>query len=86
VGLLDRWQYGKVVLQAVQVIPNSWGGLPGDVFVNYLGVPLVWIPHDYNGCKQRGPGEHLLVAPAREGIMTYTGILWDLGEPGTPSG
>src|SRR6201996_1927377 len=32
----------------VQVIPNSSGGLPGDVFADHLGVPLVWIPHSYN--------------------------------------
>ena len=76
----------KSLCKRVQVSPNSSGGLPGDVFVNYLGVPLVWIPHSYNGCKQHGPYEHLLVAPAREGITTYTGILWDLVEPGTPSG
>ena len=68
----------------VQVIPNSSGGLPGDVFVDYLGVPLVWIPHSYNGCKQHGPDEHLLVPPAREGLAAFTGIWWDLGEPGTP--
>lgn len=68
----------------VQVIPNSSGGLPGDVFVDYLGVPLVWIPHSYNGCKQHGPDEHLLVGPAREGLAAYTGIWWDLGEAGTP--
>jgi acetylornithine deacetylase/succinyl-diaminopimelate desuccinylase-like protein len=68
----------------VQVIPNSSGGLPGDVFVDFLGVPLVWIPHSYNGCKQHGPDEHLLTGPAREGLAAYTGIWWDLGEPGTP--
>ena len=68
----------------VQVIPNSSGGLPGDVFVDYLGVPLVWVPHSYNGCKQHGPDEHLLIAPAREGLAAYAGIWWDLGEPGTP--
>ena len=38
-----------------QLIPNSGGGLPGDVFVDHLAVPLVWIPHSYNGCKQHGP-------------------------------
>jgi acetylornithine deacetylase/succinyl-diaminopimelate desuccinylase-like protein len=75
----------KSLGKRVQVIPNSSGGLPGDVFVDYLGVPLVWIPHSYNGCKQHGPDEHLLVAPAREGITPYTGIWRDLGEPGTPS-
>jgi acetylornithine deacetylase/succinyl-diaminopimelate desuccinylase-like protein len=68
----------------VQVIPNSSGGLPGDVFVDHLGVPLVWIPHSYNGCKQHGPDEHFLIAPAREGIVAFAGIWWDLGEPGTP--
>ena len=68
----------------VQVIPNSSGGLPGDVFVDYLDVPLVWIPHSYNGCKQHGPDEHYLIAPAREGIAAFAGIWWDLGETGTP--
>ena len=63
-----------------QIIPNSGGGLPGDVFIDYLGVPLVWIPHSYNGCKQHGPDEHLLIAPAREGIAAFAGLWWDLGE------
>ncbi|HEV7268202.1 MAG TPA: M20/M25/M40 family metallo-hydrolase [Falsiroseomonas sp.] len=68
----------------VQVIPNSSGGLPGDVFVDHLGVPLVWIPHSYSGCKQHGPDEHLLKATAREGIAGFAGIWWDLGEAGAP--
>ena len=68
----------------VQVIPNGGGGLPGDVFVDYLGVPLVWIPLSYNGCKQHGPNEHFLIAPAREGLAAYAGLWWDLGEAGVP--
>ena len=68
----------------VQLIPNSGGGLPGDVFVDHLGTPLVWVPHSYNGCKQHGPDEHLLVAPAREGIAAFAGLWWDLGEGDTP--
>ncbi len=64
-----------------QLIPNSGGGLPGDVFIDHLGVPLVWIPHSYNGCKQHGPDEHLLIAPAREGIAAFAGLWWDLGDP-----
>ncbi len=82
-----RWTVGsmeRTLGKRVQVLPNSSGGLPGDVFVDYLGVPLVWIPHSYNGCKQHGPDEHLLIGPAREGLAAYTGIWWDLGEPGTP--
>ena len=68
----------------VQVIPNSGGGLPNDVFMDHLGVPLLWVPHSYNGCKQHGPDEHLLMAPAREGIAAFAGLWWDLGEPGVP--
>ncbi len=51
----------------VQVIPNSGGGLPNDVFMDHLGVQLLWVPHSYNGCKQHGPDEHLLVAPGTRG-------------------
>ncbi|MCO6419394.1 M20 family metallopeptidase [Siccirubricoccus sp. KC 17139] len=68
----------------VQIIPNSSGGLPGDVFMDHLGTPLVWVPHSYNGCKQHGPDEHLLTGPAREGILAFAGLWWDLGEAGTP--
>jgi acetylornithine deacetylase/succinyl-diaminopimelate desuccinylase-like protein len=74
----------RTLSRRVQVIPNSSGGLPGDVFVDHLGVPLIWIPHSYNGCKQHGPDEHLLRGPAREGIAAFAGLWWDLGEAGTP--
>ena len=74
----------RTLKRRVQVIPNSGGGLPGDVFVDHLRVPLVWIPHSYNGCKQHGPNEHLLTAAAREGLMGMAGLWWDLGEDGSP--
>jgi acetylornithine deacetylase/succinyl-diaminopimelate desuccinylase-like protein len=74
----------KTLGKRVQVIPNSGGGLPNDVFMDHLGVQLLWVPHSYNGCKQHGPDEHLLVAPAREGIAAFAGLWWDLGEPGLP--
>lgn len=82
-----RWaqaSMAKSLGKRVQIIPNASGGLPGDVFVDHLGVPLVWVPHSYNGCKQHGPDEHLLIAPAREGILAFAGMWWDLGERGTP--
>jgi len=66
----------------VQVIPNASGGLPGDVFVDLLNLPLVWVPHSYNGCGQHGPDEHLLVGPAREAILGLAGLWWDLGKEG----
>ncbi len=74
----------KSLGKRVQVIPNSSGGLPGDVFVDHLGTPLVWVPHSYNGCKQHGPDEHFLHAPAREGIAAFAGIWWDLGSHPPP--
>ena len=82
-----RWaqaSMARTLDKRVQIIPSSSGGLPGDVFVDHLGVPLVWIPHSYNGCKQHGPDEHLLIAAAREGIASFAGLWWDLGEAGTP--
>ena len=78
-----RWTVAsmeRTLGKRVQVIPNSAGGLPGDVFVDFLGVPLVWVPHSYNGCKQHGPDEHFLAANAREGLAAFAGIWWDLGE------
>jgi acetylornithine deacetylase/succinyl-diaminopimelate desuccinylase-like protein len=84
-----RWAQASMARsldKRVQIIPNSSGGLPGDVFVDHLHVPLVWVPHSYNGCKQHGPDEHFLIAPAREGILAFAGMWWDLGEAGTPAG
>ena len=82
-----RWAQAsmeKSLNTRVQIIPNSSGGLPGDVFVDHLNLPLVWVPHSYNGCKQHGPDEHFLIAPARQGIAAFAGMWWDLGEGGTP--
>jgi acetylornithine deacetylase/succinyl-diaminopimelate desuccinylase-like protein len=70
---------GRTLDKKVQIIPNSSGGLPGDVFMDNLNVPLIWVPHSYNGCKQHGPDEHLLIATAREGIAAFAGLWWDLG-------
>ena len=82
-----RWAQASMAAslgKPVQIIPNASGGLPGDVFQDLLGTPLVWVPHSYNGCKQHGPDEHLLKAPAREGLLAFAGLWWDAGEAGTP--
>lgn len=75
---------GRTLGERVQVIPNSGGGLPNDAFMDTLGVQLLWVPHSYNGCKQHGPDEHLLKAPARQGMAAFAGLWWDMGEPGVP--
>jgi acetylornithine deacetylase/succinyl-diaminopimelate desuccinylase-like protein len=75
----------KSLGRKIQVIPNASGGLPGYIFIDHLDVPLVWIPHSYNGCKQHGPDEHLLVPIARDGFAAFAGLWWDLGEGNTPS-
>ncbi len=62
------------------LIPNSSGGLPSEIFGKTLGVPVIWIPHSYGGCRQHGPDEHLLIEPTREGLEIMTGLFWDLGE------
>ena len=83
-----RWAQAsmeKSLGKPVQIIPNASGGLPGDVFMDHLGVPLVWVPHSYNGCKQHGPDEHLMTGPAREGLLAFAGMWWDAGEAGTPA-
>lgn len=66
------------------ILPNASGGLPGDVFVDELGTPLVWIPHSYNGCRQHGPDEHADPRLLREGMAAMAGLWWDLGQGGAP--
>jgi acetylornithine deacetylase/succinyl-diaminopimelate desuccinylase-like protein len=66
------------------LVPNSSGGLPSELFAKNLDLPVIWIPHSYGGCRQHGPDEHLLAPVAREGLAIMTGIFWDLGE-GAPA-
>lgn len=63
----------------IQRIPGTSGGMPGNIFQDHLGTPLIWIPHGHNGCQQHGPDEHLLVEAAREGVHAFAGLWWDLG-------
>ena len=65
-------------------VPNSAGGLPGELFAENLGVPTLWVPHSYTGCKQHGPDEHVLGPLMREGLRIMTGLFWDLGEDRAP--
>ncbi len=62
------------------VLPNIGGALPNDVFTEILGMPALWIPHSYPGCRQHAPDEHLPVAIVEEGLRIMAGLFWDLGE------
>ncbi len=61
------------------VLPNLGGSLPNDAFAESLGLPTVWVPHSYPGCRQHAPDEHLPVAIARQGLAIMAGLFWDLG-------
>ena len=64
----------------VQIIPCTSGGMPGDIFQDLLGLPLVWIPHGHNTCGQHGPDEHMLIDTARTGVLGMAGLWWDLAQ------
>ena len=66
------------------VVPNSSGSNPGQLFVDALGVPLIWIPNSYGGCGQHGPNEHGLARLYREGLAMMAGLFWDIGEGRAP--
>ncbi len=70
---------------APAILPNLGGSLPNDVFSEVLGLPTVWIPHSYASCSQHAPNEHLLARVARDALRLMAGLMWDLGEPGTPT-
>jgi acetylornithine deacetylase/succinyl-diaminopimelate desuccinylase-like protein len=65
--------------RAPNVVPNSSGGNPSKVFMDALGVPVIWIPNSYAGCSQHAPNEHALAPLLREGLGIMAGIWWDVG-------
>lgn len=70
--------------QPTAILPNLGGSLPNDVFADDLGLPTVWIPHSYASCSQHAPNEHMLAPVARDALRLMAGLMWDLGEGGTP--
>jgi acetylornithine deacetylase/succinyl-diaminopimelate desuccinylase-like protein len=73
--------YGR----APNIIPNSSGSNPSDIFQEELNVPVMWIPNSYAGCNQHGPDEHALAPLLREGLSLMAGIWWDIGEGRAPA-
>jgi len=61
------------------ILPNLGGSLPNAIFTDTLGLPTIWVPHSYPGCRQHGADEHLPVSIVREGLALMAGLFWDLG-------
>lgn len=61
------------------LLPNLGGSLPNTIFTDTLGLPTIWVPHSYPGCRQHGADEHLPVSIVHEGLAMMAGIYWDLG-------
>jgi acetylornithine deacetylase/succinyl-diaminopimelate desuccinylase-like protein len=70
--------------RAPNIVPNSSGSNPSDMFQEELGLPVIWIPNSYAGCNQHGPDEHALAPLLREGLGLMAGLWWDIGEGQTP--
>lgn len=71
--------------QKPNIVPNSSGSNPSDIFQEELGVPVMWVPNSYAGCNQHGPDEHAMAPLLRDGLGLMAGIWWDIGEGPTPS-
>jgi acetylornithine deacetylase/succinyl-diaminopimelate desuccinylase-like protein len=69
----------RTVGSPVTVLPNIGGSLPNHVFTDTLGIPTVWMPHSYPGCRQHAPDEHMLASIAREGLAMAAGLFYDIG-------
>lgn len=72
--------------RAPNIVPNSSGSNPSDMFQEELGTPVIWIPNSYAGCNQHGPDEHALAPLLREGMGLMAGLWWDIGEGLAPGG
>ncbi len=70
--------------RAPNVIPNSSGSNPSDMFIEELDMPVIWIPNSYAGCNQHGPDEHAMAPLLREGLRLLSGIWWDIGAGAAP--
>ena len=68
----------------IAVLPNIGGGLPNHVFTDILGLPTLWLPHSYPGCRQHGPDEHLLASIPREGIVLAAALFDAIARKSAP--
>jgi acetylornithine deacetylase/succinyl-diaminopimelate desuccinylase-like protein len=70
--------------RAPNVIPNSSGSNPSQMFKDELGTPIIWVPNSYAGCHQHGPDEHGLGSLFREGLGFMAGLWWDIAHGKAP--
>ena len=75
IGLLE-----ETTGETVNVVPCSSGSDPGGLFTQALGVPVIWMPHSYAGCRQHGPDEHAMGSLLRRGLGDMAGLFAALGE------
>ncbi len=75
VSLLETASNGPV-----NVVPCSSGSDPGGLFARILGLPVIWMPHSYAGCRQHGPDEHALGSLLRRGLIDMTVLFCHLGD------
>lgn len=68
----------------VTILPNLGGTIPNECFAETLGLPTIWVPHSYPGCRQHAPDEHGLASVFSEALTLMTGLFWDLGNGETP--
>lgn len=62
------------------VVPNLGGTVPNDAFSDILGLPTIWIPHSYPGCRQHAANEHLPLSIVQQGLAMMVSVFWELGE------
>jgi len=80
---LVRWAAGSIERttgKPTALLPNLGGSLPNAVFAGTLGLPTLWVPHSYAGCRQHDTDEHVLPGLMREALQLMAGLWWDLGE------
>jgi acetylornithine deacetylase/succinyl-diaminopimelate desuccinylase-like protein len=80
---LVRWAAASILAttgKAPALLPNLGGSLPNATFAETLGLPTLWVPHSYAGCRQHAPDEHVLPGLMREALELMAGLWWDLGE------
>ena len=80
---VDRAPWDRTEGERCAVLPNSGGSNVTEVMQHVLGMPTVWLPLSYAGCRQHAPDEHVPLALMREGLGILASIWWDLGDPET---